>query len=526
MAEKSQSKEGAGAGPIGRGASVSVGIDAIGVYVPRLYVDLTADWARVRAPVLAEGDVQKLVGKVTDGVGVRRMAIADAHQDCATLAAMAAKRAIDVAGIDPRDIDYVAVGTETTVDQSKSTAAYVLGMLERHYGVPLSDVGAPQFQFACIGATYALEAAASRIRAGDNTKPYALVIASDISKYPLATAGEYTQGAGAVALLVSANPRLVALEAGLTGTTTRDERDFFRPNWSAEAVVDGKYSIDVYLDCMDAAFASYAARAAHVTGTRSLFDSIDHFLFHVPFPRMAEYAAARVLGSMWLADPSARERLAKEVPIAVSGDRSSPTWRRDVDRAVAKSPFFREVFAKKVGPSLALARDIGNIYSGSLYLALASVLERSHAEGTSLAGQRVLFGSYGSGASSKVLSGIVANGYDAIARKLQVGESLRPEAEGGTRVPLSVAEYERLHGLADYEPDFPGDLAKKLRDGMALGEVDVAALRSAWQHPSWRVRPRGLSVRAPKGEFALERLGTESSPQRTDVGYRYYAWVP
>jgi hypothetical protein len=125
-----------------------------------------------------------------------------------------------------------------------------------------------------------------------------------------------------------------------------------------------------------------------------------------------------------------------------------------------------------------------------------------------------------------VLSGTIAHGCDAIASKLRVAEDLRPETEGGLRVALSVAEYERLHGLADSELDFPGDLAKKLRDGMALGEADVAALRASWQHPVWRVRPRGLSVRAPKGEFALERLGTEVSAQRTDVGYRYYAWVP
>src|SRR5260370_10506781 len=188
----------------------AVGIDSIGVYVPRLYIDLTGEWARVRAAALSNGDVQKLIGKVTEGVGVRRMSVVDAHQDCATLAAMAAKRAIDAAGIDPRDLDYLAVGTETTVDQSKSTAAYVLGMLERHYGVSLSEVGAPQFQFACLGATYALEAAVSRIRAGDNAKPYSLIVASDISKYPLGTPGEYTQGAGAVALLVSERPRLVA----------------------------------------------------------------------------------------------------------------------------------------------------------------------------------------------------------------------------------------------------------------------------------------------------------------------------
>jgi hydroxymethylglutaryl-CoA synthase len=429
-----------------------VGIDSIGVYVPRLYVDLTGEWARVRAPALADGDLRKLVGKVTEGVGVRRMAVIDAHEDCATLAAMAAKRAIDAAGIDPTDIDYLAVGTETTVDQSKSVAAYVLGRLERHYGVSLAEVGTPQFQFACIGATYALEAAVSRIRAGDNTKPYSLVIASDVSKYPLATAGEYTQGAGAVALLISKNPRVLAFEPGLSATITRDERDFFRPNWSSEAVVDGKYSIDVYLDCMEAAFQAYAKRAERFFGTGSdrLYEAVDHFLFHVPFPRMAEYAAARIFTGMWLGDPRTRESLAAEVPLLASDPGQDPrAWRKEVERAVAKSPLFRAAFARKIEPSITLSRDIGNVYSGALYLAFASLLE--HEIGKGLAGRRVVFGSYGSGASAKVFSGVVSDSYETIARQLGAKDNLRPESEGGTRIPLSVAEYERLHALSDCE---------------------------------------------------------------------------
>jgi hydroxymethylglutaryl-CoA synthase len=504
-----------------------VGIDSIGVYVPRLYVDLTGEWARVRAPVLADGDIRKLVGKVTEGVGVRRMAVIDAHEDCATLAAMAAKRAIDAAGIDPTDIDYLAVGTETTVDQSKSTAAYVLGMLERHYGVSLSEVGAPQFQFACIGATYALEAAISRIRAGDNTKPYSLVVASDVSKYPLATAGEYTQGAGAVALLISRNPRVLAFEPGLSATITRDERDFFRPNWSSEAVVDGKYSIDVYLDCIEAAFQAYARRAEHVFGSSSdrLYDAVDHFLFHVPFPRMAEYAAARVFTGLWLGNPHTREVLTAEVPLVASDPGNDPrAWRKELERAVAKSPLFRAAFARKVEPAVALSRDIGNIYSGSLYLALASLFDQESAR--ALAGRRIVFGSYGSGASAKVFSGIVADGYDAIARKLHIRDDLRPESDGGTRVALTVAEYERLHALSDCEIDFPEALSRHWIEGAVLGVGDLASLRAAWAKPTWRVRPRGDSVRPPRGEFALDHLGTSVSAQRTDVGYRYYVWAP
>jgi hydroxymethylglutaryl-CoA synthase len=511
----------------------AIGIDSIGVYVPRLYVDLTAEWAQVRAPLFAQGDVGKLVGKVTDGVGVTRMAVPDAHEDCATMAAMAAKRAIDLAQIDPRDIDYIAIGTETTVDQSKSTAAYVLGMLERHYGVSMAEAGAPQFQFACIGATYALEAAASRLRAGDNTKPYSLVIASDVSKYPLCTAGEYTQGAGAVALVVSEDPRILAFERGLSATVTRDERDFFRPNWSGAAVVDGKYSVDVYLDCVESAFVGYAKRlkAALSIGDDEVLGAIEHFLFHVPFPRMAEYAAARVFTTQWLAVLAAPEgsasgaSLAEQVPAVhsrPSGD--ARKWRRDLERAVAKSSIFRDLYARKVASSLTLAQNVGNVYSGSLYLALTALLE--HNRERSLAGERVAFASYGSGASATVFSGIFGEGCAAAARGLLTHEDLRSEAEGGKRVPLTMTEYERLHGLTDCELDGDERVVQKMRDGLGLTAAEVALIRTSWAKPSWRVRPRGASVRPPRSEFALDRVGTTTSAELTDVGYRYYAWVP
>jgi len=107
----------------------AVGIDAVAVHVPRLYLDLCGEWAEVRASELGEASVEQLVGKVKKGVGVVQMAIPDAHEDSATMAAMAAVAAIDNGGIDPRDIGSIAVGTETTVDQSKSIAAYVLGMI-------------------------------------------------------------------------------------------------------------------------------------------------------------------------------------------------------------------------------------------------------------------------------------------------------------------------------------------------------------------------------------------------------------
>jgi len=471
----------------------AVGIDAIAVHVPRLYLDLAGEWANVRASELGERGVAELVSKVTSGVGVRQMAIPDAHEDSATLAAMAALKAISQAGIDPRDIGFIAVGTETTVDQSKSIAAYVLGMLERHFGVDLREVGAPQFQFACIGATYALEAAVNIFRAGEAHKPYALVIATDVSKYPLRSSGEYTQGAGAVAMIISEQPRLLELDARVTATVTRDERDFFRPNGLTTAIVDGKYSIDVYLGCVNEAATRFVERARERFGkpTDRIDQLVDHFLFHVPFPRMAEYAALRVLGEAWRTDPTMRALLGKTSPRLFEAEQLDTTSRREIEKELSKDAFFKKLFAERIEPSLTLSRQIGNIYSGSMYLALASLLETSPNR-AALAGSRVGFFSYGSGASARVFSGVFVDPQGAY--RPHVIAALRSESDGGSRVSLGLIDYERLHA-GPIHGDQPASLSQP-----------------------------AISVRPPSAEFALSRIGTEQSPKKTDLGYRYYEW--
>jgi hydroxymethylglutaryl-CoA synthase len=452
-------------------SSRPVGIDAIAVHVPRLYVDLCGEWASVRAPVLGEASVEALVGKIRRGVGVEQMSIPDAHEDSATLAAMAAARVIEQAGIDPRDIGAIAVGTETTVDQSKSIAAYVLGMLERRFGVDLREVGAPQFQFACIGATYALESVVNAFRAGEATKRYSLVIATDVSRYPLATSGEYTQGAGAVAMLVSEDPRLLVLDPRVQSTITRDERDFFRPNGLSTATVDGKYSIDVYLDCIGDAARLFRRRLTDLHGVDEPLDrALGRLVFHIPFPRMAEYAALRVLGETWH-------------PEIASTD------RRAFERELAKTERFKEFFASRIASSLELSRRIGNIYSGSMYLGLVSLLENTD-DLDRLRGERVGFFSYGSGASARVFSGVFVDPQSHVrhARALVEGSS-------GGRVPLSLEQYEALHR------------------GPHDGSLPLA------------LRQPAPSVIPPEGEFALQRIGTEVGERRTDLGYRYYDWV-
>ena len=82
-----------------------------------------------------------------------------------------------------------------------------------------------------------------------------LVIRADIARYGLNTAGEVTQGGGAIAMIVSANPQILAIE-DQTVHLSEDIMDFWRPLDRREAIVDGKYSTEVYLRFFQTVFES------------------------------------------------------------------------------------------------------------------------------------------------------------------------------------------------------------------------------------------------------------------------------
>src|SRR5690606_26799065 len=103
-----------------------------------------------------------------------------------------------------------------------------------------------------------------------------LIISSDIARYELDSPGEPTQGAGAVAMLIAAHPALVEIEP-VAGLFTDDVDDFWRPNDSSTAVVDGKLSMSAYLDALTGAWDDLRAQ-----GGPSI-EEIDRILYHQPF---------------------------------------------------------------------------------------------------------------------------------------------------------------------------------------------------------------------------------------------------
>src|SRR5690625_4951138 len=172
---------------------MKIGIDKIGLNVPHFYVDMN-DLAVARDEDPA---------KYTIGLGQDEMAVAPITQDPVTLAANAALGILDDEDIEK--IDFVMFGTETGIDHSKAAGVYVHNLLRLKPSVRTIEM-----KQACYGDTAAIQLAKGHIALHPESK--VLILASDIARYGLNTPGEVTQGAGAVALLMSANPKVMVLE--------------------------------------------------------------------------------------------------------------------------------------------------------------------------------------------------------------------------------------------------------------------------------------------------------------------------
>ncbi|WP_373895740.1 hydroxymethylglutaryl-CoA synthase [Virgibacillus sp. CBA3643] len=350
---------------------MEIGIDKIGFYAPHLYVDMNK--------LAVSRDVEP--EKFTIGIGQEKMAIAPLTQDPVTLAANAALDILDEK--DKEQIDFVLFGTESGIDQSKSAAVYVHRLLGLN-----PEARAVEVKQACYGATAAIQMAKGHIALNPESK--VLVLGSDIARYGLHTGGEATQGAGAVAMVVSRDPRIMVLE-GPSAYLTVDVMDFWRPVYSDEAFVDGKFSNEQYIAFFSKAWEQYKAK----TGLK--LADFEAFSFHLPYTKMGKKALRAVL------------------------DEGSES---DSERLLANH---------QIGAIY--NRNVGNIYTASLYLSLLSLLEQSE---NLQDGSRIGLFSYGSGAVGELFAGRLQPGY---RKHLQME---RHSELFATRKELTVPEYEEI----------------------------------------------------------------------------------
>lgn len=469
-----------------------IGIDCISYYVPRLFLDIrTLASARGIEP-----------DKLTKGLGLASMALPDADQDVVTMAAEAVLRLLRENDIDPRTVGRLYLGTESAVDAAKPTASYVAGIVEQalsaQYGPRcLRHCDVLDMTFACVGGVDALHNSLEWVR-GDASRR-AIVVASDVAKYELASTGEYTQGAGAVALSVAQDPRLLSLKSDF-GVGMRDEHDFFKPFrmfdkrsllaaalraagrpadraeveqverslsgdpfWGHadrqvavhrdEPVFDGPASNECYCERIAEALDDFAARRAAPLDVLSQWD---YLVFHQPYA----YQGRRMAVRNWVQWMTDKGRLAE-----VEAQAGMTREEQDFYRSAARTPLYREFVARRIEPGERASSRIGNLYTASFFMSLISLLRTLYQEDVPAEGRTVGCLSYGSGAKSKVFELEIEPRWREMTAPLDIFSEL------DARTEVDFSTYQALHS---------GRLEKPLRSDSSvvfagLSEVPATA---------------------------------------------------
>ena len=453
--------------------NVKTGIDAIAFDVAKIHLSIKS-LATARN---IEAD------KLEKGLGLINMTLPDVHQDAIVFGANALTNLILEHNLNVNEIARIYVGTESAIDGSKPIGTFLLSLMEQKFGENcLAQCDVVDFTFACIGGVDAVQNCFDFIRLQPDKK--AIVITTDIAKYDLNSTGEYTQGAGALAMLITANPRIIAFE-NLWAVSTKGVFDFFKPyrtvskteingNSSNEPwfehleneieihkdqpVFDGQYSNQCYTDRTREAYFSFKKL---VNSQESLYTSWERIIMHLPY----SFQGRRMLPEIYALDGTEKLDTANEDAAAFQAKL----------REISKSETYKAFVTEKLQPAELASSLIGNLYTGSIFMGLLSTLIHARENNAELDGKKIGFLAYGSGSKSKVFEGEIQLEWKTALAVVKLFEKLADSFE------IDFETYEKLHK-----------------------------------------KEQKVSARVPKQEWVLDRIEKEIP---TLIGARYYKWV-
>lgn len=412
---------------------MKVGISAIQIDFPKLYLPIE-DLAENR-------NIEAL--KLIKGLGLQRMSFPDVHQDTVSFAANAILKLLAVEQLKPSEIDRIYVGTESGVDSSKPVASFLLPIIEEKYGVNSTEhCDVVDLTFACIGAVDAMQTCLDYVRLRPEKK--CIVIASDVAKYDLGSGGEYTQGAGAVAMLIEANPKMLSFDL-TTGVSTEGVFDFFKPRrtvskkkidqnshnpeWNGvleneisiykeQPVFDGQYSNECYIKRIKAAYFHFKEQKQD---EKPCYENWEFIAMHLPYCFQGRRTFQHIV--------------AEEHPELLTEQKGETPAEKM--KALTKSAYYQELVQSKLYPSEIASSKIGNIYTGSIFLGLASALY--HKKDRKIKSNTIGFIAYGSGSKSKVFEAELENGWKEQIEKTNLFKALEQTHK------IDFKTYEALH---------------------------------------------------------------------------------
>ncbi|KII64592.1 Hydroxymethylglutaryl-CoA synthase, mitochondrial [Thelohanellus kitauei] len=238
-----------------------VGIIDLEIYVPMFYVE--------------QSDLEHhdcCDGKYVNGLGQTRMAVPSLVEDPVSMALTVVHRLMERVNLDYRLIGRLDVGTESSIDLSKSIKSQIMQLFQGsgNYSVE----GADNIN-ACYGGTAALFNVINWVRHTSNGS-LGLVVTTDIAIYSNdESSARATGGAAAVCMLIGHNP-ILSIEVPC-GSYMNNCYDFYKPLAIPYPMFDAKQSQIIYIKSLIKCSSEYMKSANF-----SLFDPKNLFALHCP----------------------------------------------------------------------------------------------------------------------------------------------------------------------------------------------------------------------------------------------------
>jgi len=325
-----------------------VGIIGYGAYVPRQRIQSELI---VREREGKRPDLPEFLEKVKNGLLLREKSVAGITEDSITIATEAAQNAIDMARIDPAEIETVAVGSESK--------PYAVGTIARHVASFLglgNHVYIADLEGACNSGMQSNAFVESQILSGRIR--YGLAIGTDVAQAPEGDPLEYACGAGAGAFLLGRDDPVATIED--TAAYSSLTLDFWRRDGIHVPSHFGRTTVEAYIKHVIGAIERLLIKHPEI----SLHD-FDYITFHQP--------------SGYMPMKTCKTLAQDKIPIL-----DNP----ELEDRIRLTPEFIE---ERIRPWLRVL-DTGNTYAAATLVATCDILDHAKPD------QDILAVSYGSGA--------------------------------------------------------------------------------------------------------------------------------
>ena len=361
----------------------NVGILAMEMYTPSRYV-------KQEDLEIADG----CVGKYTKGLGQLKMAFTDDREDITSIYLTVVSKLIKGYNIDVTKVGRLEVGTETLIDKSKSVKTSLMSLFKGN-----TDIEGITNVNACYGGTAALFNSIAWLESSEWDGRYAIVVCGDIAVYEKGPARP-TGGCAAIAMLLGPNAPLV-LEPGVRCSHMMDIYDFYKPNHSEYASVDGKLSQWAYLSSVDACYTGYKSKTLKKSSNDTLInaDYFDYFCFHSPYNKLVQKGFGRLMAIDFFDNSNTTIFNSEELNKYKSLKYDATYDDRDFEmqmRTIGGNKWKEGVL-----PACEINQNMGNCYTGSVFAGLVSLISKY---GNDMINKRVFMFSYGSGSAASIYS--------------------------------------------------------------------------------------------------------------------------